>query len=832
MQLSDKSKNILSSIGKFAIAVGILMTGGLFIWVSTFDIPNLQSFANRQVEQSTKIYDRTGEVVLYDLNRDVRRTTVPLSEISENLQKATIAIEDSGFYEHAGIHPPAIARAIYTNIKAGGFEQGGSTITQQVVKNTLLTPEKTISRKVKEWILALRLDQEFEKDTILEIYLNEVPYGGRVYGAEEAADQYFGKSASDLTLAESAYLAALPKAPTYYSPYGNNRQALENRKNEVLREMLDNNLITQEEFDEAESEEVTFVDQDEQSLKAPHFVFHIKEQLEEEYGTTAIERRGLKVVTTLDYDLQQEAEDILSEYGSRNAQQYNANNASLVAVNPNNGQILTMVGSRDYGNDDIQGSFNAATALRQPGSAFKPFAYATALNKGYTPETTVFDLPTQFSVNCSESNFSSDGGCFSPVNYDDRFRGPITLRNALSQSVNVPSVKTFYLAGMEDSLDTAQEMGVDTLDKQPDRYGLSLVLGSGEVTLLDLTSAYGVFANDGVKNPHTGILRIEDASGQMLQEFEESSERVLPENTARQMNDILSDNQARAPSFGPNSPLHFENYSVAAKTGTTNNYLDLWTVGYSPNLSVGVWSGNNDNEPVDGEVAGFVVAPMWHAFFEQALSEIENDSFTPPTPAETEELKPILHGEWRGGYLADDIDINEDGDEPVVGGVHSILHWVDRNNPRGPVPSNPASDPQYQQWEYSVQRWVEGGGFSGIDSQINDANADIEDDEGDSEETDFDENNDPFLQVSNLKNQYRENQKIEIEAENTGSLDRIEVFVNGTSVGDDDSQPFSVSFEIEDVDDINEGGANSLTVRGYNEDGDEAVVNNNFRVMN
>jgi 1A family penicillin-binding protein len=808
-------KDTLWTIGKIAVGVGVLAVGAAFIWVATFDIPDINSFSDRRVEQSTKIYDRTGETVLYDLNKNVRRTTVPLSAISDNLQAATLAIEDSGFYSHLGIKPSAILRAAWTNLKAGGFEQGGSTITQQVVKNTLLTPEKTISRKIKEWILALRLDQRLTKENILEVYLNEVPYGGRVYGAEAAANRYFDKSASDLTIAESAYLAALPKAPTYYSPYGNNRDELDQRKNEVLREMQRNNFITSNEFEQARSADVTFSDKDQIGLRAPHFVFHVRKYLEEEYGTEAIERRGLKVITTLDYELQQEAESILETYGEENAQRFNANNAALVAVDPNSGKVRTMVGSRDYGNEDIEGNFNAATALRQPGSSFKPFAYATAFNKGYTDDTVVFDLPTQFSNICPSSQFSSQENCFSPVNYDEKFRGPISLRDALAQSVNVPSVKTLYLAGMEDSLETANEMGISTLEPRPDRYGLSLVLGSGEVTLLDITSSYGVFANEGIKNPHTSIKRIEDSSGEVLEEFSTSSEQVLPEQTARLMSDVLSDNAARTPAFGPNSPLQIENYDVAAKTGTTNDYKDLWTVGYSPNLAVGVWSGNNDNTSVNGEVAGFVVAPMWKAFMQEALSKIENDTFQEPEE-NLDNLKPILRGQWQRTQntttSANGVPVRTQSGG--INSVHNILHWVDKNNPRGPVPVSPQSDPQYDQWEYSVRQWVNNQGFETVDATV--VGQPDNTDEG-SPEIDIPEAEDNFLNLtSSIKNQYDENEILEVSAENNGQLDRLEVFVNGTLVGDDDSQPFSISVNIDDADVDEE---NSVIIRGINQEG-------------
>jgi len=816
MSKQDKIKGFLWGFIKVFLVFSILGAGIGFIWVSTFNIPDFDSFTNRQVQQSTKIYDRTGEIVLYDLNRDVRRTRVGLSDISENLIEATIAIEDSNFYNHYGIEPTAILRAVITNLRSMEFQQGGSTITQQVVKNTLLTPEKTIPRKLKEWILAIRIDSQIDKDKILEIYLNETPYGGRVYGAEEAADRYFGKSAKDLSIVESAYLAALPQAPTYY---WNNQDQLKNRKDKVLKEMRDNGFITEDEYKKAASEEVSFLNQSGLSIRAPHFVFFIREYLEEQYGAAGIERQGLKVITTLNYDLQQQAEGILSEYGSQNAERFNATNAALVAVNPKNGQIITMVGSRDYENEEIQGNFNAATAARQPGSSFKPFVYATAFNRGYTDSTIVFDLPTQFSVRCSATQFDSEDGCFSPGNYDESFRGPITLRNALAQSVNVPAVKTFYLAGMNQSLDTARNMGISTLDKETDQYGLSLVLGSGEVTLLDLTSAYGVFANEGVRHPHTGIMRIENIEGDVLEEFQKDQEQVLSGNTARIVNDILSDNVARTPSFGPNSPLHFPNLDVAAKTGTTNNYLDLWTVGYTPTVAVGVWSGNNDNTPVNGQVAGFVVAPMWQEFMQIAIEEMGDESFQSPENENRSQLKPVLTGQWQGGYYTESNASNSQ----LAGGVHNILHWVEKSNPRGPIPSNPTQDGQYANWEYSVQRWVEGDGFE-------ETEADIADTDTVSGDGSINTDNSILDITTELRSSYTENQRVRIEADSNGRIDRMELYVNNEIIDTDESQPFSVYFLPGRVDGIRMNEDNTLRIVGINEDNEQEEITHTFSV--
>jgi len=479
------------------IILGIFAVGSLFLWVSTFTIPDLSSFNERKVSQSTKIYDRTGTILLYDLNRGIKRTVVTDNEISRNIKNATVAIEDSEFYTHHGIRPTSIFRAILANIGAGGFSQGGSTITQQVVKNSLLTTEKKISRKLKEWILALKLERVLSKIEILNLYLNEAPYGGTVYGIEEAGQTYFGKKAADLSIAESAYLASLPNAPSYFSPYGNNKQKLEDRKNLVLAKMLEKKFINQEEYSRAINEKVVWKPQENLGIKAPHFVMFIRQYLEEKYGKAIVEQGGLKVITTLDYGLQEKAEAMAKQYASENEKKFNAENVSLIALDPKTGQILAMVGSRDYFDKTIDGNFNVALAHRQPGSSFKPIVYAEAFKKGYTPETVVFDLQTEFSTECNPDGTPITAGnedrCYMPENYDHVYRGPINLRNALAQSINIAAIKVLYLAGIKDSLRLAKDMGIKSLTNVG-QYGLTLVLGGGEVSLLDLTGAYGTFA--------------------------------------------------------------------------------------------------------------------------------------------------------------------------------------------------------------------------------------------------------------------------------------------------------------------------------------------------
>lgn len=814
----ERTHHILALI----ISGGLLFTGAFILWFALVPLPDFQSFEQRKIAESTKIYDRTGEVLLFDIHRDVKRQVVPFEEISRHVKNATVAIEDSEFYDHNGVKPTAIARAFITNLLSFDLRgQGGSTITQQVVKLTLLTNEKRYVRKLKEAVLALKLERVTSKDEILHMYLNEAPYGGNLYGVEEASLAFFGKRAQDVSLAEAAYLAALPQAPTYYSPYGENIEDLEARKNTVLDRMVELAFITQEEAESAKQQEVLFAPPSEQGIKAPHFVMYVREYLERKYGRDAIETQGLKVITTLDWELQQKAEEIVARYAETNAQNYNANNAGLVAVDPKTGHVLVMVGSKDYFNTKEDGNFNITLAHRQPGSAFKPFVYATAFKEGYTPETMVFDLETQFSSLCDADGNPLPGvnpnTCYSPVNYDNLFRGPISLRDALAQSVNVPAVKTLYLAGLVDSLETARDLGISSLN-DVNRYGLTLVLGGGEVSLLELTSAYSVFANNGLRNPHEKIIKIEDKNGAVLEDFSLKTRRVLDERVALQINDVLSDNEARAPSFGFNSPLYFADRDVAAKTGTTNDYRDAWIVGHTPNITVGAWAGNNDNTSMDKRVAGFVIAPLWKAFMQEALAQLPNEPFKKYTdPIDTRNLKPVLRGEWRGGRvyeidtisgkLATEHTPQETRKQKVITEVHTILHWVNKNNPRGPIPENPGNDPQYVLWEIPVRKWAERNNIveedeSVIPTQVDDIHT---------------PENKPNIIITNPKpnTTYSQNDSvlIQIQTTNTNPITQVDFFLNGEYLGTKNTQPFM--FNLSFVDKNIRTGQNTLTVRVY-----------------
>jgi len=780
---------ILSKLILILFIFCMLFGGWIFLWISTFKIPDFNTISDRRVAESTKIYDKTGEILLYDLHKDTKRTLVPFSEISLYAKNAIVAIEDVEFYEHNGVKPIAFLRSVLANLKSMSFSQGGSTLTQQVVKNSILTTEKKINRKLKEWVLAYKLEQIMSKEEILGLYLNEAPYGGNIYGIEEASLAFFGKNSKDLDLVESAYLAAIPQAPTFYSPYGNNRDKLEERKNLVLSQMFKNGFISEEELSISIKINLEFKPRSETGILAPHFVMFIKEYLEKKYGKN-ISEEGYKIITTLDYELQAKAEEIVKRYALENEKKFNAENGAIVAIEAQTGQILVMVGSRDYFDENIDGNFNIALTHRQPGSAFKPFVYATAFNKGYTPETVVFDLETEFSTECNPNSTPIISGnedkCYHPVNYDGIYRGPVSLRNALAQSINIPAIKTLYLTGLNDSLQTAKNLGIQSLTNI-NQYGLTLVLGGGEVSLIDITNAYAVFANEGVLNTYTGILRIEK-DGNIIENFHATPKEVLPKQTALLISDILSDNKARTPAFGSQSPLYFNEHDVAAKTGTTNDYRDAWIIGYTPKIAIGAWAGNNDNSSMEKKVAGFVVAPMWHEFMNEVLQKYPDEKFNKPEKLPLDEMKPVFRGVWLGGqtYVIDKIskklateftpeDLRE---EVIVQNIHSILYWVDRSNPQGLKPLSPEQNPQFDRWEYRIAEWALKNNFGTTTTEF----IPIE----------FDDIHKPefipqfeIIEPNNLNN-YDRYQKINIilsKQPNNFPISKIDYYINGAFVG-------------------------------------------------
>lgn len=613
------------------LAVFLAFTAAAFLWYSQ-DLPDPNKLLTREVPQSTKLYSKDA-TLLYEIHGEFKRTLIPFSEMNNYIKQATIAIEDKSFYTENGINIKGIMRSVFKNILSRSARQGGSTITQQFVRNAILTREKTFSRKIKEIILSLEINERFSKDDILKLYLNEIPYGRNAYGIEAASQAYFGIHAKDLSLAQAAYLAALPQAPTFYNPFGPHRKSLDDRKNVVLNAMLAQGYINQQQFKAAKSETVKFL-KNKDNLTAPHFVLYVQDYLSQKYGEKTLESGGLKIFTTLDMKLQKIAEKVVKDGAENNSKKYKAHNAALVAIDPKTGQILAMVGSKDYYGDSepkgcapglncsFEPDVNVSVAQRQPGSSGKPYVYATAFKPEFkqSPATLRLDVVT---------NFGTFGGKdYVPHNFTGIEYGPVSIRQALAGSLNVPAVKTLALVGVDKAIQTMRDFGITSPLKD---CGLSLVLGGCEVRLLDHVSGFATFATMGTRHPITGILKIEDSKGRLLEEFKDDPTEVINQEVAYEVVDILTDNNARTFIFGVRSPLILPDRVVAAKTGTSQNFHDAWTLGFTPSLAAGVWVGNNDGSLLKKGADGVIVAaPIWHAFMEQSLKGTPVENFQAP----------------------------------------------------------------------------------------------------------------------------------------------------------------------------------------------------------
>ncbi|MFA7245088.1 MAG: PBP1A family penicillin-binding protein [Candidatus Magasanikbacteria bacterium] len=701
-ELKKKIKKIILLSTLFLSVFTILFVTILTAWISK-DLPDPNKLTDRKIAQSTKIYDRTGQHLLYEIFADEKRTLIEFEQLPKDLINGVVATEDTKFYEHSGIRPLSIFRSIIAGIfTKQRIGSGASTLTQQLVKNAILTNERSVLRKIKEAVMTIRLEQKYTKEQILKIYFNEIPYGSTNYGVESAAQSYFGKKTSELTLAESATLAGIPKAP---SKYINDNEALKQRRDFVLRRMYEEGYITEEQKNQAQAEELK-IKKTFHKMEAPHFVEYVHEQLAAKYGETTLDTEGLKVITTLDWDKQQIAEKIMEEESEQILKDAGANNTSLVAIDPKTGQLLAMLGSRNYYDDTIKGQFNVATlGTRQPGSSFKPIIYAAAFEKGYTPDTILFDTLTNFAVS---------GQPYIPKNYDLKERGPVTIRQALQGSLNIPAVKAMYLVGEKNAETFSKKLGYTTI--KDGQAGLSLVLGGGAVKLLEHTNTFATFANKGYKNEIVTILKVEDANGKILEEWKnKKGEKVIEEDTANNISNILSDDAARAYMFGAGGILTLPGRPVAAKTGTTNNYVDSWTMGYTPSLATGVWAGNTNNSPMKAGYGGsMVAAKIWNSFMKQALQNTAVENF-PPLPKNTAE-KPVLKGSEGGkvtlkidkatGKLASTSTPEYLIEEKTYIQAHSILHYVKKDDPRGEAPENPSDDPQYLGWEKGIEDWI------------------------------------------------------------------------------------------------------------------------------
>ncbi len=702
-------KNINWKKSLLIIFLLLVLTGSLsiffvFAWFSR-DLPNPDQLINREIAQTTTIYDRSGEHVLYELHGEEKRTLMELDKIPEHVKQATIAIEDRNFYRHRGFSVWAIFRTIITNL-IKRERAGGSTLTQQFIKNAILGPEKKYSRKIKELVLAQRIEKRFTKDEILQMYLNEIPYGSNAYGVAAASQKYFNKHVENINLAEAALLAALPQAPSLYSPYGPNKELLLGRKDYVLRIMHELGHISEQERNAAQSYKIVFAGP-ETNIEAPHFVMYVRSLLSQKYGEKTIEQGGLKIYTTIDWDLQKKAESIIKEKIDEYGEKYKATNASLVSIDPKTGQILAMVGSYSFFNKDIDGQVNVALSNRQPGSSLKPLIYASLFELGYTPNTILYDVETNFSTNPSEP--------YTPRNYDNNERGPVNIKTALASSLNIPAVKAIYLAGVTRVLDLAENMNYTSFSDRS-RFGLALVLGGGEVKLLEHVNAYSAFAREGIINSHAAILRVEDKDSNILEEYISNEKKVLTVQSARMINDILTNDELRSVTFGLNSILNIKNKEVAVKTGTTNDFHDAWAIGYTPSIVTGVWVGNSNNDKMARGAGGSVVAaPIWADFMNFALKDHPRETFNKPENFITG--KDILDGNIEitkttylinslSGFLADENTPQELIEEIERYKHHSILHYIKKEDPLGSIPNNPESDPQYSIWENAIEKWA------------------------------------------------------------------------------------------------------------------------------
>jgi len=794
-------KKILSRkfIGNLVIfGIILILIGGIFsvatvAWFSQ-NLPDPNKLLNRVVAESTKIYDRKGEVLLYEIHGDQNRTMVELDQISDYVKWATISAEDKKFYQHKGFKITSIIRSLIMDIVFRKPLQGGSTITQQLVKNAILTNEKTLSRKIRELILAYQLEKKYSKDQILKMYFNEIPYGSVNYGVESAANHFFGKSAKDVTLAEAAILAAIPQAPTRYSPYGSHTDELFIRQKWILDQMAGEGYITKAEAEAAKNEKIEFSKENLSGIIAPHFVFYVKELLADKLGDKVLEQGGLKVITTLDIDKQKAAEDALQKFKDNNLKKYNASNAALVSVDAKNGQVLAMVGSQDFNDEKIDGQVNVTIMPRQPGSSIKPVVYATAFEKGFTPDTILYDVDTVFATSPKS---------YEPHDYDKKERGPLTMRSALAGSLNIPAVKTLYLAGYENVKTQMENMGYSTITDKS-QCGLALVLGGCEVKLIDHVGAFTAFAQDGVRAEVQAILKVEDKNGNVLDEFQEKKHKVLSENSVHEIDSILTDTNARAFIFGAAPNLTLPDRPVGAKTGTTNDNNDGWTIGFTPSIVTGVWAGNSDGTNMKGNADGVnVAAPIWHEYMQKILNGTPVETFkAPDTYPDT--LPPILKGQApsdmeiaidkASGKLATPLTPSTYVVMKKFNQNHDILFYIDKDNPTGPPPQNPAADPMFQFWEDGVKKWAA--------KQAADAGIEFSNDQAPTEYDDLHvpQNQPTLTLISPQDNQTIESYPIKFEVQTSAprGISRVLYELDGKVLGISNQAPYGLELNALD----------------------------------
>ena len=768
---------------------------GLFIFLFfvlpllAFNLPSPDKIV-RNEGFSTKILDRNGKP-LYDIYQNQRRTPVDIKEVPLYLRQATIAIEDKNFYKHQGFDPFGMARG-FLRIFTKGRAAGGSTLTQQLVKNVLLTNDRTVIRKIKEFVIAVQIEKRYTKDQILQMYLNEAPYGGTAWGVESASEAYFGKKVSELNLIESAIVAGLPQSPTRYSPYSSTPKAYVTRTKDVLRRMREDEYLTKEQETEAVKMLEGIVFQPRGSdFKAPHFVQYVQKILEDRYGQAAVDLGGLTVTTTLDLELQEKAQSIVAEEIAKVEKQHITNGAAVV-ISPETGEILSMVGSKNFNATDYDGQVNVTTSLRQPGSSFKPFTYATALKEGYTAATLLMDVPTTFPGGVGQPNYT-------PVNYDGKYRGPVQFRFALGNSLNVPAVKMLALVGIKDVLKTATDLGITTLPPTQEtlnRVGLSLTLGGGEVRLIDMTDAFSVFANKGYKVDPIAILKVTDINGKVLEETKlEKGKKVLTEEQAFMIADILSDNNARKDIFGPNSLLNITGKKVMVKTGTTNDKRDNWTIGGTSSAMVGVWVGNNDNSEMLNVASGVSGAsPIWRRILLEAVSGKADKGFETPSGIVTVSVDAVSGYRSHDGFISRDekfIKGTEPGDDPI----HAMLK-ICKSEGKLATPGDIAGN-NYDNKEYFVFKEEDPTAGSGGTNKWQEGILNWLNGQGDSRyhpPTEFCGTTSPvsvnFTSPQNETSDMNGTFTIKLSADSTGDITQVDLYIDGSKVSSYSSPPY------------------------------------------
>ncbi len=796
-KVRTRRQKIVRKILQIAIYVILglaLLTAVAFAWFAK-DLPTPSKIASRKVTESTKIYDRTGQILLYETG-DQKRTIVTSDQISKSLKDGTVATEDANFYKNHGFETKAILSAIFGRLTGRTNKlRGGSTITQQYVKNSFLTNDRSYTRKFKELILSIELEFMYSKDQILTMYLNEIPYGNGTAGVEAAANMYYGKHASELDLAQSATLIAIPQSPTYYSPYGVHVQDLIIRRNYVIARMVQTGKISKADGDKAEAEDTTTLGvalkPRSDSFLAPHFAMYVIDQLVSKYGEDTIQKEGLKVISTLDYPKQQAAQTAIDD-GSKKLSTYGASNAALVAIDPKTGEVLSMIGSLDYFNTKIDGNVNVTDSLRQPGSSFKPIVYSTAFKQPeYSPSKIIFDLQTDF------------GGGYVPQNYNLHNYGPVTMRQALDNSLNVPAVKVLSLAGIDNVLHTASDLGITSLTKSADQYGLSLALGTGEVKPVEMADAFSTFANGGVRHDIQPVLKVSDSNGNTLFEYKpekDAGKQALDPQIAYELSNILSDNNARALVFGTRSSLYFPDRNVGVKTGTTTDFKDAWTIGFTPSISVAVWVGNNNatkmKEGADGSV---VAAPIFHEFIQKSLAGTPNETFAVPdgikemtverysnklpTASSKDTIKDIFTS-WQIPTTQDDVNQN------LTVCKSNEADLAPANAPAALVENKlfrivHSEKPDNQNWEGPVHAWAVANGMA---DTLPTTTCDLS-------------TNLPTVTISSPKNGDNLSGKSTIIATTSGTnpINSVEFFIDGISIGTAASAPFEKSYDFNNL---------------------------------